>query len=348
MIQKAMTKLRGLCMHILKSNIKKFIEKHSDKLLGFKNSKLTNSGSEAIKYALINANIQKKTYIVVPVTICRSVVDVILDYGCYPLFCDVDNEFCLNIDKLQIPPGVLVSSIIYVHAYGLLKDISKLVHFCEAQQYVLIEDSAQYFCVDRKYENITQGDYVIFSFGEGKPISAGEYGLLTSNKKNIDKFPIINNIKSLKLLYKKLINAQSILKIKQEKVKLYTSLLNQKNDIILNKCFIDNVFHRLLYFHPKNYQHISDKMYDYMKKTKICNLQSTIVVEAFQEDYLKKIKKVNEPQSLILTNYPNYAKLKKSYYYFRTHDKTTKKSIYKICKYFNNLLSNDEVSLNDH
>ena len=324
-------------MHILKSELNKVIEKYTNKFLGFKNSKLTNSGSEAIKYALINANIQKKSYIVVPVTICKSVVDVILDYGCYPLFCDVDDEFCLNIDKVKIPKGINISSIIYVHSYGLLKDISKLVQFCKVHQYILIEDSAQYFCIDKKYQNKPQGDYVIFSFGQGKPISAGSLGLLSSNKNNIESYPKINNTKDLKRLYKKLNKAPLILKEKQEKVKLYITLLNQKNNIILNDCFLDNTYHRLLYFQPKNYQHISDKMYDYMKKSKISNFQSTIVVEAFQEEYLKNIKQVNDVQSLTLSNYPNYAKLKQSYYYFRTHNKTTKKSIYKICKYFNNL-----------
>lgn len=333
-------------MPILKNN--EIVEDCANNLLGFKNSKLMGSGAEAIKYAFINANIKKKTYIVVPVTICKSVVDTILDYGCFPLFCDVDDEFCLNINMLKNKSNVDISSIIYVHAYGLLKDISSLVNFCQKNKYILIEDSAQYFCVDRKYQNMSQGDFVVFSFGKGKPISVGEYGLLSSNKYDIIKFPIIENDKKLKNLYNVLLQAPIRLIKKQEKVALYHSLLLNKNNILLNQTFKDNIYHRLLYLQNNSYQDISDKMYRYMNVEKLNNFQSTIVVEAFRESYLKNINEVIVVQSLSLSEYPNYARLKGSCYYFRTHDETTKKSIYKICKYFNNLLLNDEVIVDDH
>ena len=84
-----------------------------------------------------------------------------------------------------------------------------------------------------------------------------------------------------------------------------------------------------------------------MNKSRINNFQSTIIIEAFRENYLKNIKEVADAQNLNLDAFPCYAKLKRSVYYFRTYDKITPKSINKICAYFNKTIKNDDV-INDH
>ena len=327
-------------MHILKNkSIKEKVENLAEARLGFKDCRLTNSGSEAIEYALKNAKLKKNTYVIVPVTICRSVVDAILGYGCWPYFCDVDDEFCLDIGNLNIEK-VEVSAMIYVHGYGILKDIASIVDFCKRNNIVLIEDSAQYFSHDKKYNHLAQGDFVVFSFGSGKPISVGDYGLIASNKNTIIASPVLSDTKKLSLLKDKLKKAEKELSKKEKKAKLYFRLLDETK-IISGSQFLDNTFHRVLFAQEQNYQEISDRMYEYMKVAKINNFQSTIVIEAFREKDLKKILPSNV-QNLDLDNFPNYKKLKYEYYYFRTHDKTSIRSIRKICKQFNSL-RNGEV-----
>lgn len=341
-----MMKLRGRCMHTLKNeDLKNNVENLTNLNLGFKYSKLTNSGSEAVLYALKNAKIPMKSFIVLPVTICKSVVDAILKYGCYPYFCDVDEHFCLDIECLNKNVLKDISAVLYVHAYGILKDISDLVNFCRTNNLILIEDSAQYFCSDGKYRYLSQGDFVIFSFGHGKPISADGLGLIASNCQSINSCPNIEGIANLSLLFNKLKNVNNLLIHKQKRVGLYIKQLGEEKIIFNNCCFIDNVCHRLLYFNDKNYQKISDKMYEKMKELDIDNFQSTIVVEAFRENCLKDISKYVTKQRLDLESFPVYKKLKGSYYYFRTNEEITKESIYKICEIFK---TESNAILNSH
>lgn len=321
-------------MNILKSDVELLIEKK----LGFKSAKITNTGSEAIKFALINAKIAKGTYIVLPVTICKSVVDVVLEYGCFPLFCDVDNEFCLNYNLINFN-SKNISVILYVHAYGILKDISKLVLYCKKYNKMLIEDSAQYICESDKNQKLAHGDYIIFSFGQGKPISIGMYGLLASNNFEIGSYPVLENEKYLSDLNKKFLNLDKILTTKTRKVERYMKYLSSESILLKNKNIIDNQCHRLLYKQMDNYYCISDKMYEFMKENSIENFQSTILIEAFREENLKGISQCSL-QNLDLDSFPNYNKLKNTYYYFRTCNSITFKSIDCICKKFNQISKN--------
>lgn len=301
-------------MRILKNKI----ERNVCKTLGFNYGKITNSGSEAIKYCLINAKIKKYTYVIVPVTICKSVVDVILEYGCFPLFVDVDQDFCLNIIDVVNKNTDNISTVIYVHAYGILKDIELLVKYCNDNSIYLIEDSAQYICNNNRYVKCPQGDFVIYSFGNGKPIDVGGLGFIASNKIKITDFPLIQNVNLFKNLNKRFANLNNILKAKKDKVKKYKNIFANLN-IIDNEIFLDNIYHRLLVRYPQNYYRISEKMYFFMNSVEIDNYQSTIPIEAFREKSIK-VQLPKPHQSLSLKDFPTYNKLKKSIHYFRTSE----------------------------
>ena len=299
-------------MYILKNKI----EHNICKSLGFNYGKITNSGSDAIKYCLMNAKIKEGTYIIVPVTICKSVVNVILEYGCFPLFIDIDRDFCLNINDVVNKNTNDISTVIYVHAYGILKDIGTLVKYCNDRSICLIEDSAQYICNSNRYVNCSQGDFVIYSFGKGKPVDVGGLGFIASNKVEIKEFPLITNIYLYKNLNRCFSKLNKILEEKKDKVKKYKNIFADLN-VIDNKNFLDNIYHRLLVYYPQNYYRISKKMYLYMNFVGIDNYQSTIPIEAFREKSIKE--QLPKPhQSLTLKNFPTYNKLKKSIHYFRT------------------------------
>lgn len=307
-----MTKWRGQCMRILKNKI----EHNICKTLGFNYGKITNNGSEAIKYCLMNAKIKKGTYIIVPITICKSVVDVILEYGCFPLFVDVDQDFCLNINDVVNKNTDNISTVIYVHAYGILKDVRALVKYCNDCSICLIEDSAQYICNSNRYMNCPQGDFVIYSFGKGKPVDIGGLGFIASNIVEITEFPLIQNFNLCKNLNKCFTKLNNILKEKKDKAKKYKNIFANLN-IIDNENFLDNIYHRLLVHYPQNYYRISEKMYLFMNAVGIDNYQSTIPIEAFREKSIKA--QLPKPhQSLNLKDFPTYSKLKKSIHYFRT------------------------------
>ncbi len=318
--------------------MKNEIEKKIKCTWGFLFGKLTNSGSEAIKFALINAKIKKGTYIAVPVTICKSVVDEIIEYGCLPFFIDVDNDFCLDYQKLVQGFNNKISAVIYVYAYGILKDVSNFVKFCNEYNIILIEDSAQYVCAKNRYKQSSQGDFVIYSFGKGKPIDVGCYGFIASNLYEIDEFPSLYSEQKLSVLSDKFDNIKNILKEKLEKVKIYKRFLNKK-DILDKPCYLDNIYHRLLFYKPLHYYEISEKMYKFMDKNHIDNYQSTIPVEAFCEPNLQKL--MTDHTRLNLNYFKNYKCLKSSYHYFRTCDWINEDNILEICNYFNKIVDGE-------
>lgn len=315
-------------MHTLKNKT----EQKICKILGFHYGKITNCGSEAIKYCLINANIKIGTYVIVPVTICKSVVDVIFEYGCLPLFIDVNEDFCIDVKNVIRNYNKQVSAMIYVHAYGILKDINDLVSYCKNNAICLIEDSAQYICENNRYCNCQQGDFVVYSFGKGKPVDVGGLGFIASNNLKITRFPILTTINSCEVLNKKFDNLPVIINEKKRKAKEYKKYF--KNLTILNaNNFLDNVFHRLLVYYPRNYYKISKKMYFYMNDAKIDNYQSTIPIESFREtSTIKRLPK--QHHNLSLTDFPVYSKLKKSIHYFRTSEWINDSNIKQICDEF--------------
>jgi len=82
--------------------------------------------------------------VLVPSFTFSGTINAIVQNNLVPVFCDVDNSFVLDVNKLKVDSDK-IKMVIAVGAYGNLPDIEKLGRFAESHGLVLIMDNAPAF-----------------------------------------------------------------------------------------------------------------------------------------------------------------------------------------------------------
>jgi dTDP-4-amino-4,6-dideoxygalactose transaminase len=107
----------------------------------------------------------------------------ILYQGAIPVFADVDVHTC-NVTAETIAPCLSerTKAIIVTHLFGNPCDLSGILALARARQIPVIEDCAQAFLARHAGKTVgTIGDIGCFSLQQGKHITTGEGGLVTTN-----------------------------------------------------------------------------------------------------------------------------------------------------------------------
>jgi dTDP-4-amino-4,6-dideoxygalactose transaminase len=166
-----------------------------------------NSGTDALRFALIAAGVKSGDVVVtVPHTFIAT-TEAISQAGALPEFVDID-EHTYNIDPEKLreflekkcskdSKGKLVSrrsgrpvtAIVPVHLYGQMADMDAILELAETHSLIVIEDAcqahgAEYFSKkqNRWYKAGSMGKAAAFSFYPGKNLGAcGEAGAVTTN-----------------------------------------------------------------------------------------------------------------------------------------------------------------------
>lgn len=299
-----------------------------------KDAFLTQTGTYSFDVLFKNENFKENDEIMVPVTLCDSVIQVIADNNLIPVFVDVNKYFQINKRDLKNKITKNTKAIIFVHQYGIIGKFNKKYYNYSGEKIITIEDCAQCFPSKSIFK---KSDYAIFSFGKKKPLDVGGYGILISRNKNIEKkSKEFIGIEEEELL-RKLTNYKFYLNKKFTFAKLYAKQLKGMGKAIkLNKK--KNHFHRVLLkinFSEKEYERFEDKMYDFQEKENIDNFQSTIELAPFQlNKYSNLIKKTGERYNhgCKLSDFPIYKELIKKIVYLRTSDEVNENNIGKTTK----------------
>lgn len=152
-----------------------------ERFFGGRKTTLYASGTAALAQAMLNCasrSYAKNPEIVIPAYGCPDLVAACLYASVYPRLVDVSPR------HWSYDPGSLESSlspntvaIVAVNLLGLGDGSSDLLHLCKDRQIPLIQDSAQYL----PRESVDwPGDYVVLSFGRGKPLNLLHGGALIS------------------------------------------------------------------------------------------------------------------------------------------------------------------------
>lgn len=173
-----------------------------------------NSGTDALRFALIAAGIgQGQTVVTVPNTFVAT-VEAISQAGATPDFVDVD-EATFNLDPqelrnyfrrhctvsahtgqlLSVRTGKPVTAIVPVHLYGQVADMDPILELAGEFGLKVIEDAAQ--AHGAEYHSRRRGEWLragsighaaAFSFYPGKNLGAcGEAGAVTTNDPDLAK-----------------------------------------------------------------------------------------------------------------------------------------------------------------
>ncbi len=151
--------------------------------LGFKNSYLTTSCTDALEMASILLDIQPGDEIIAPSYTFVSTVNAFVLRGAKVIFADSSFE-SPNMDVTLIESLITskTKAIVPVHYAGIACDMDPLISLAEKYGIYIVEDAAQ--AIDSYYKGRILGSFgalAAFSFHETKNIISGEGGLLTVN-----------------------------------------------------------------------------------------------------------------------------------------------------------------------
>ena len=170
------------------------------------------SGLDALWIAFRLLNIGKGDEVIVQGnTYIASVMGVTMN-DATPVFCEPDEFFGMDVDKIESLITDKTKAILVTHLYGIASRMDKIVETCKKYNLRLVEDCAQSHgaCFNGKMTG-TFGDVGCFSFYPSKNLGAfGDAGAIVTNDENLAKeFKIFRNYGSEKRYYNKVVGANS-------------------------------------------------------------------------------------------------------------------------------------------
>ena len=144
-------------------NVVDIIKQHTNR----KYVTLTNSCTDAITM-MIEASVKRGSEIICPAYSYYATASAITRAGCKPKFVDVDNNYHLNLNKVEVGPDT--KGLIYVSLFGNPFEYKKVLDFCKEHKIICFEDAAQSF--GSSYKNIKSGSAGLcsaLSFSPSKP-----------------------------------------------------------------------------------------------------------------------------------------------------------------------------------
>lgn len=170
------------------------------------------SGLDALWIAFRLLNIGKGDEVIVQGnTYIASVMGVTMN-NATPVFCEPDEYFGMDVDKIESLITDKTKAILVTHLYGIASRMDKIVDICKKHNLRLVEDCAQSHgaCFNGQMTG-TFGDVGCFSFYPSKNLGAfGDAGAIVTNDESLAKeFKIFRNYGSEKRYYNKVVGANS-------------------------------------------------------------------------------------------------------------------------------------------
>jgi len=168
------------------SELKKF-EKNFLKINGSKYGVAVASGTDALYLSLKAFNIGHGDEVITVANTAIPTVSAITSTGAKASFVDINNDYLINVKKLEKSITKKTKAIIPVHLYGQACEIDKIIDIAKKYNLKVIEDCAQAQGAKFKNKNVGNfGNTGCFSFYPTKILGAyGDGGFITTNNKEI-------------------------------------------------------------------------------------------------------------------------------------------------------------------
>lgn len=167
----------------MQNETEKFEKKCKD-YFGVDYTHSVNSGTGAISCAFHALDISIGDEVIMPGYFWISIANVCLQRGAIPVLCDIDRTFGIDVDDLLKKITKKTKCIVVVHMDGAAAKIDSVRKICDEYNITLLEDFSQ--CIGGEYKGKkigTFGDISIASLQLNKIITAGEGGIILTNKK---------------------------------------------------------------------------------------------------------------------------------------------------------------------
>jgi len=197
--------------YVLGNEVRAFEEEFADYVNGKYCVGLA-SGLDALWIAFRLLNIgQGDEVIVQGNTYIASVMGISIN-GATPVFCEPDENFEIDVDKIESLITDKTKAILIVHLYGMASKMDRIMKICEKYNLRLVEDCAQSHGAKFNGKMTgTFGDVGCFSFYPSKNLGAfGDAGAVVVNDEQLAKdFKVFRNYGSERRYYNKVVGANS-------------------------------------------------------------------------------------------------------------------------------------------
>lgn len=232
-------------------------ENNFAKKLGVKHCVSCANGTDAIYIALKALGVEMLDDVIVPANTWISTSETVTQCGARPIFVDNDENYLIDVNKIEEKITENTKAIIAVHLYGQSADMKRIMEIAKKHRIKVIEDTAQAHFAKYNGQMVgTFGDISTYSFYPGKNLGAyGDAGAIATNNqgladkmrafanhgqttKNVHKFEGINSrldaIQAV-VLNTKLQYIDDWNKNRNQNAKLYNKYLSGIEEIVLPK-----------------------------------------------------------------------------------------------------------------
>jgi perosamine synthetase len=181
--------------YILGESVDKFEEEFA-KYVGTDYAVAVSSGTNALHLALLAANLSIGGEIITPASSYIATANSILHANGTPIFCDINDEYIIDIKQIIEKISKRSRGIMPVHLYGHPADMDEINEIAQKNNLFVIEDCAQSHGTLYKGKMTgTYSDMGCFSFYSTKNMTVcGDGGMVTTNdEKFSEKIKLLRN-----------------------------------------------------------------------------------------------------------------------------------------------------------
>jgi perosamine synthetase len=192
---KAVTKAVKNCWG---KNAYNYIRKFEQKMCQYTGRKYavsTSSGAGALHLALLALDIGKGDEVIIPDITYVATAFAVSHTGATPVFCDINETWCINPLKIEKLITKRTKAIIPVDLYGHPVDMESILKIAKKHDLYVIDDSCEALGSTYSGKKVgSEGDISIFSFHGTKILTTGEGGmLLTDDERIYNRVKFLNN-----------------------------------------------------------------------------------------------------------------------------------------------------------
>ncbi len=148
-----------------------------------------NSGTDALKLSMIAAGVRYGDEVITAANTFIATVGAISEIGARPVFVDVDDSFCLDVNLLERAITPRTKAIIPVHLTGNVADIERVMFVARQRNIPVVEDACQAICSRRGQKTAgTWGLTGTYSLHPLKFLNIwGDGGVIVTDDEGVDR-----------------------------------------------------------------------------------------------------------------------------------------------------------------